>query len=30
MLGTPVDLATVTADAYIVGGIADHICPWQA
>src|SRR5246127_4468704 len=30
MLGSPVDLAKVTADAYVVGGIADHICPWQA
>ncbi len=30
MLGSPVDLAKITADAYIVGGIADHISPWQA
>src|ERR1700752_2699082 len=30
MLGSPVDLAKVTADAYILGGVADHICPWQA
>ncbi|MBS1693696.1 MAG: alpha/beta fold hydrolase [Actinobacteria bacterium] len=30
MLGSPVDLGTVTADAYVIGGIADHICPWQA
>ncbi|OBI12343.1 poly(3-hydroxyalkanoate) polymerase [Mycobacterium sp. E2327] len=30
MLGSPVDLGNVTADAYVVGGIADHICPWQA
>ncbi len=30
MLGTPVDLSTITADAYVIGGIADHICPWQA
>ncbi len=30
MLGTPVDLAKVTADAYVVGGVADHISPWQA
>ena len=30
MLGSPVDLSKVTADAYIVGGVADHICPWQA
>jgi polyhydroxyalkanoate synthase subunit PhaC len=30
MLGSPVDLARITADAYVIGGIADHISPWQA
>ena len=30
MLGTPVDLGTVTVDTYVVAGIADHISPWQA
>jgi polyhydroxyalkanoate synthase len=30
MLGTPVDLSTVTSDAYVTAGIADHLCPWQA
>lgn len=30
MLGTPVDLSTVTVDSYVVGGLTDHICPWQA
>jgi polyhydroxyalkanoate synthase len=30
MLGSPVDLSKITSDAYIVGGVADHICPWQA
>jgi len=30
MLGSPVDLAKITSDAYVVGGVADHICPWQA
>ncbi|BBZ12629.1 PHA/PHB synthase family protein [Mycobacterium branderi] len=30
MLGSPVDLSKVTADAYVIGGIADHISPWQA
>jgi class II poly(R)-hydroxyalkanoic acid synthase len=30
MLGSAVDLATVTVDSYVIGGIADHICPWQA
>lgn len=30
MLGTAVDLSKVTADAYVVAGVADHISPWQA
>ena len=30
MLGSPVDLAAVDRDSYIVAGITDHICPWQA
>jgi polyhydroxyalkanoate synthase len=30
MLGTPVDLSKVEADTYVVGGVTDHICPWQA
>jgi poly(3-hydroxyalkanoate) synthetase len=30
MLGSPVDLATVDTDAYLVAGAADHLCPWQA
>lgn len=30
MLGSPVDLGKVTCDAYVVGGVADHISPWQA
>ncbi|HET7664700.1 MAG TPA: alpha/beta fold hydrolase [Mycobacterium sp.] len=30
MLGSPVDLGRITADTYVIGGIADHICPWQA
>jgi polyhydroxyalkanoate synthase len=29
VLGTPVDLSSVTVDAYLVAGIADHITPWQ-
>ena len=28
VLGTPVDLAAITTDAYLVAGIADHITPW--
>ncbi|MEZ7236563.1 alpha/beta fold hydrolase [Rhodococcus sp. GXMU-t2271] len=27
--GVPIDLGAVTADAYVIGGIADHISPWQ-
>ena len=27
--GTKIDLSTVTADAYVVAGIADHITPWE-
>ncbi len=30
MLGTPVDLGSVTADTYVVSGLADHISPWLA
>ena len=30
MLGSPVDLGEITSDAYIIGGVADHISPWQA
>jgi polyhydroxyalkanoate synthase len=30
MLGSPVDLAKVDADAYVVAGVADHLCPWQS
>jgi polyhydroxyalkanoate synthase subunit PhaC len=30
MLGTPVDLSQITSDAYVIGGLTDHICPWQA
>jgi poly(3-hydroxyalkanoate) synthetase len=29
MCGSPVDLARVDVDAYVVAGIADHLCPWQ-
>jgi len=29
VLGTPVDLGAITADAYLVAGIADHITPWM-
>src|SRR6266498_415121 len=30
MLGSPVDLAKLDADAYVVAGVADHLCPWQS
>jgi poly(3-hydroxyalkanoate) synthetase len=30
MLGSPVDLAKVDVDAYVVAGVADHLCPWQS
>ena len=30
VLGTSVDLSTVTIDSYVVAGIADHICPWTS
>jgi polyhydroxyalkanoate synthase len=30
MLGTPVDLGKVDTDAYIVAGIADHLCAWES
>jgi poly(3-hydroxyalkanoate) synthetase len=30
MLGSPVDLAKVDTDTYLLAGIADHLCPWQA
>jgi polyhydroxyalkanoate synthase len=28
VLGTDIDLGTITADSYVVAGSADHICPW--
>jgi polyhydroxyalkanoate synthase len=30
MLGTPVDLSTIKMDTYVIAGIADHLCKWQA
>jgi polyhydroxyalkanoate synthase subunit PhaC len=30
MLGSPVDLAKVDLDAYLVAGITDHLCPWES
>ena len=30
MLGSPVDLALVDRDTYMVAGVTDHICPWQS
>jgi len=30
LLGTPIDLAKVACDSFIVAGVTDHITPWQA
>ncbi|MEO3936070.1 alpha/beta fold hydrolase [Dermatophilaceae bacterium Soc4.6] len=30
MLGTPVDLGRIEVDAYVVAGIADHLCKWES
>jgi polyhydroxyalkanoate synthase len=30
VLGTPVDLATVTADTYVLAASNDHLVPWRA
>ena len=30
MLGTKVDLSTITTDTYVVAGIADHLCKWES
>jgi polyhydroxyalkanoate synthase subunit PhaC len=30
VLGTPIDLAAVTVDAYAVAGLTDHLTPWQS
>ena len=30
MLGSPVDLAKVDVDAYLVAGVTDHLCPWES
>jgi len=30
VLGTEIDLGQVLVDSYVVAGVADHICPWQA
>jgi polyhydroxyalkanoate synthase len=30
MLGSPVDLSKVDVNGYMVAGVADHLCPWQA
>ena len=29
VLGTPVDLARITCDTYVTGGLTDHLTPWQ-
>ncbi len=30
MLGSPVNLGKVDTDAYVVAGIADHLCAWES
>ncbi|MGY4766288.1 PHA/PHB synthase family protein [Kribbella sp. CWNU-51] len=30
MLGSAVDLTKIGTPSYVIAGIADHICPWQA
>jgi polyhydroxyalkanoate synthase subunit PhaC len=30
MLGSPVDLSAVDVDAYVIAGVADHLCPWHS
>ena len=29
VLGTPIDLSSVTVDSYLVGAVSDHIAPWR-
>jgi polyhydroxyalkanoate synthase len=30
VLGVPIDLSRIDADAYVIAGMADHITPWQS
>jgi polyhydroxyalkanoate synthase subunit PhaC len=30
VLGTPVDLALIKQDSYVVGALTDHLVPWQS
>jgi len=30
VLGTPIDLGAITAPAYVLAGVTDHITPWRA
>ena len=30
LLGSPVDLGSVKTDAYVLAGIADHLCDWES
>ncbi len=29
VFGAPIDMAQVTCDTYVMGGLTDHICPWK-
>jgi polyhydroxyalkanoate synthase len=30
LLGTPIDLSSVSCDTYLLAGVSDHITPWRA
>jgi polyhydroxyalkanoate synthase subunit PhaC len=30
LLGSPVDLSSVKTDAYVLAGVADHLCDWES
>jgi poly(3-hydroxyalkanoate) synthetase len=30
LLGSPVDLSAVKTDAYVLAGVADHLCDWES
>ena len=30
LLGNPVDLSSVKTDAYVLAGVADHLCDWES
>ena len=30
LLGSPVDLSSIKTDAYVLAGVADHLCDWES